>query len=109
MSGVTVVAALPHAHAKNRSRDAANGAFSTFYLSCNIFDPRCNEVPTKQMPSDNSDIIRIMYTPFGACRNTINLLYDSVPVPGSPFFLNVKSGCDPSRCRNFRPELDSLD
>ncbi|XP_038107969.1 filamin-A [Culex quinquefasciatus] len=98
------------------ARDADNGAFSTSLchyecpnrpvLSCNIFDPRCNEIPTKQMPSDNSDIFRIMYTPFGAFRHTINMLYDSVPVPGSPFFLNVKSGCDPLRCRNFGPELD---
>ncbi|KAL9692503.1 hypothetical protein quinque_015885 [Culex quinquefasciatus] len=148
MWGVTVVAALPHAHAKNRSRglrqhaaaaqydqerhsttstdnpvsvevnygggptrvypfcverlnatgsgnvvsvcarDADNGVFSTSLchyecpnrpvLSCNIFDPRCNEVPTKQMASDNSDIFRIMYTPFGAFRHTINLLYDKL-------------------------------
>lgn len=75
-------------------------------LSCNIFDPRGNEIPSKLVPSDNSDIFRIMYTPFEAGRHTIDLLYDSVPVPGSPFVVNVKSGCDPTRCRAFGPGLD---
>lgn len=75
-------------------------------LSCNIFDPRGNEIPSKLVPSDNSEIIRIMYTPFEAGRHTIDLLYDNVPVPGSPFVVNVKSGCDPTRCRAFGPGLD---
>ncbi|XP_058812002.1 filamin-A isoform X1 [Topomyia yanbarensis] len=75
-------------------------------LSCNIFDPRGNEIPSKLVPSDNSDIFRIMYTPFEAGRHTIELLYDNVPVPGSPFVVNVKSGCDPTRCRAFGPGLE---
>ncbi|XP_055616121.1 filamin-A isoform X3 [Toxorhynchites rutilus septentrionalis] len=75
-------------------------------LSCNIFDPRGNEIPSKLVPGDNSDIFRIMYTPFEAGRHTIELLYDNVPVPGSPFVVNVKSGCDPGRCRAFGPGLE---
>ncbi|XP_055529815.1 filamin-A isoform X3 [Wyeomyia smithii] len=75
-------------------------------LSCNIFDPRGNEIPSKLVPGDNSDIFRIMYTPFEAGRHTIELLYDNVPVPGSPFVVNVKSGCDPTRCRAFGPGLE---
>lgn len=75
-------------------------------LSCNIFDPRGNEIPSKLVPGDNSDIFRIMYTPFEAGRHTIDLLYDNVPVPGSPFVVNVKSGCDPTRCRAFGPGLE---
>ncbi|KXJ81623.1 hypothetical protein RP20_CCG018729 [Aedes albopictus] len=75
-------------------------------LSCNIFDPRGNEIPSKLVPSDNSDIFRIMYTPFEAGRHTIDLLYDNVPVPGSPFVVNVKSGCDPTRCRAYGPGLE---
>ncbi|XP_053682431.1 filamin-A isoform X1 [Sabethes cyaneus] len=75
-------------------------------LSCNIFDPRGNEIPSKLVPGENSDIFRIMYTPFEAGRHTIELLYDNVPVPGSPFVVNVKSGCDPTRCRAFGPGLE---
>ncbi|XP_065072533.1 filamin-A isoform X5 [Ochlerotatus camptorhynchus] len=75
-------------------------------LSCNIFDPRGNEIPSKLVPSDNNDIFRIMYTPFEAGRHTIDLLYDNVPVPGSPFVVNVKSGCDPTRCRAYGPGLE---
>jgi filamin len=29
------------------------------------------------------------------------LSYDNVPVPGSPFVIHVKSGCDPTRCKAF--------
>ncbi|XP_062534650.1 filamin-A isoform X10 [Armigeres subalbatus] len=75
-------------------------------LSCNIFDPRGNEIPSKLVPCDNSDIFKIMYTPFEAGRHTIDLLYDNVPVPGSPFVVNVKSGCDPTRCRAYGPGLE---
>ncbi|XP_035902994.1 filamin-A isoform X4 [Anopheles stephensi] len=76
-------------------------------LSCNIFDPRGNEIPSKLVPSDSADdVFRIMYTPFEAGRHTIELLYDNVPVPGSPFVVNVKSGCDPTRCRAYGPGLE---
>lgn len=75
-------------------------------LSCSIFDPRGNIIPSKIVPSQGSDIFRIMYTPFEAGRHTIELLYDNVPVPGSPFVVHVKSGCDPSRCRAYGPGLE---
>ncbi|XP_050087655.1 filamin-A isoform X6 [Anopheles aquasalis] len=76
-------------------------------LSCNIFDPRGNEIPSKLVPSESADdVFRIMYTPFEAGRHTIELLYDNVPVPGSPFVVNVKSGCDPTRCRAYGPGLE---
>uniref|UniRef100_A0A182QT66 Calponin-homology (CH) domain-containing protein n=1 Tax=Anopheles farauti TaxID=69004 RepID=A0A182QT66_9DIPT len=76
-------------------------------LSCNIFDPRGNEIPSKLVPSESADdVFRIMYTPFEAGRHTIDLLYDNVPVPGSPFVVNVKSGCDPTRCRAYGPGLE---
>uniref|UniRef100_A0A336KKF8 CSON010354 protein n=1 Tax=Culicoides sonorensis TaxID=179676 RepID=A0A336KKF8_CULSO len=69
-------------------------------IKCQIFDPRGNIIPSKLMPGNN-DIYRIMYTPFEAGRHTIELLYDNVPVPGSPFVVNVKAGCDPTRVRAF--------
>lgn len=76
-------------------------------LSCTISDPRGNLIPSEIISSQvPNDIFRIAYQPFEAGRHTIELLYDNVPVPGSPFVVHVKSGCDPSRCRAFGPGLD---
>lgn len=75
-------------------------------FSCAIFDPKGNVLPSKIVPEQNSDVFRIMYTPFEAGRHTIDLLYDNVPVPGSPFVVNVKSGCDPSRCKAYGQGLE---
>ncbi|XP_042868221.1 filamin-A-like isoform X2 [Penaeus japonicus] len=49
---------------------------------------------------------KISYTPFEEGRHTIDLLYDGVPVPGSPFTVNVRRGCDPNKCHAFGPGLD---
>lgn len=76
-------------------------------LICSIFDPRGNTIPSKLIPGATiDDVFRIMYTPFEAGRHTIELLYDNAHVPGSPFVVHVKSGCDPSRCKAFGPGLE---
>lgn len=75
-------------------------------LTCSIFDPRGNLIPSKIVPGNVNEIYRIMYTPFEAGRHTIELLYDNVPVPGSPFVVHVKSGCDPTRVRAFGAGLE---
>lgn len=76
-------------------------------LTCSIFDPRGNTIPSKLIPGTSmDDVFRIMYTPFEAGRHTIELLYDNAHVPGSPFVVHVKSGCDPSRCKAFGPGLE---
>ncbi|XP_066973712.1 filamin-A isoform X13 [Macrobrachium rosenbergii] len=49
---------------------------------------------------------KISYTPFEEGRHTIDLLYDGVPVPGSPFTVNVRRGCDPNKCYAYGPGLD---
>lgn len=44
------------------------------------------------------------------CVNTgvhlIEVLYDDVPVPKSPFRVSVTEGCDPSRVRAYGPGLE---
>ncbi|XP_055692687.1 filamin-A isoform X4 [Lutzomyia longipalpis] len=75
-------------------------------LVCSVFDPRGNILPSKIVHGNTSDTFQIMYTPFEAGRHTIELLYDNVPIPGSPFVVHVKSGCDPSRCRAYGPGLE---
>lgn len=70
-------------------------------FSCAIVDTK-GEVLANEIVSDhNSDVFRIMYTPFEVGCHIIDLLYDNVPVPGSPFVVNVKSGCDVSRCKAY--------
>lgn len=76
-------------------------------LSCAIFDPMGHVLPSKIVQGPTDDIFRIMYTPFEAGRHTIELMYDNIPVPGSPFVVNVKSGCDPSRCKAYGPGLET--
>lgn len=39
-------------------------------------------------------------------RHTIDIFYDGTPVPGSPFVVNVKEGCNPKKCRAFGPGLE---
>lgn len=75
-------------------------------LTCSIFDPRGNTIPSKLIPGQTDEVFRIMYTPFEAGRHTIELLYDNAHVPGSPFVVHVKSGCDPSRCKAYGPGLE---
>ena len=43
---------------------------------------------------------------FCSGRHTIDILYDGLPIPGSPFVVNVRRGCDPSKCRAFGPGLE---
>ena len=36
----------------------------------------------------------------------IDVLYDGVPVPGSPFPVNARRGCDPKKVKAFGPGLE---
>lgn len=76
----------------------------TSKLSCAITDPKGKILPSKII-AQNNEVYKILYTPFEAGRHTIELCYDNMPVPGSPFVIHVKSGCDPSRCKAFGPGL----
>lgn len=39
-------------------------------------------------------------------NHTIDISYDGLPVPGSPFKVNVMRGCDPRKVKAFGPGLD---
>ncbi|CAG9759879.1 unnamed protein product [Ceutorhynchus assimilis] len=49
---------------------------------------------------------KVSYTPFEEGRHTIDIFYDNVPVPGSPFIVNVRRGCDAKKCIAYGPGLD---
>ncbi|XP_066158369.1 filamin-A isoform X3 [Euwallacea fornicatus] len=50
---------------------------------------------------------KVSYTPFEEGRHTIDIFYDNVPVPGSPFVVNVRRGCDAKKCIAYGPGLDN--
>lgn len=39
-------------------------------------------------------------------RHTIDISYDGIPVPGSPFSVNVRRGCDAKKVKAFGPGLE---
>lgn len=69
-------------------------------LSCAITDSKGKSIQSQIIQQAN-EVFKILYTPYEAGRHTIELCYDNMPVPGSPFVIHVKSGCDPSRCKAF--------
>ncbi|XP_058045833.1 filamin-C isoform X6 [Ahaetulla prasina] len=57
--------------------------------------------------TDNADgTYRVQYTPFEDGMHLVEVTYDDVPVPKSPFRVGVTEGCDPSRVRAYGPGLE---
>lgn len=74
-------------------------------ISCSINNPNGGKTEKVIMPQKDGTY-QVSYTPFDEGRHTIDILYDNVPVPGSPFTVNVKRGCEPGKCRAFGPGLE---
>uniref|UniRef100_T1IWF9 Sarcolemmal membrane-associated protein n=1 Tax=Strigamia maritima TaxID=126957 RepID=T1IWF9_STRMM len=74
-------------------------------VACTITNPSGAKTDTL-VQSMNDGTYRISYTPFEEGRHIIDITYDGLPVPGSPFSVNVRRGCDPKKCRAFGPGLD---
>ncbi|CAI2729792.1 unnamed protein product [Schistosoma spindalis] len=47
------------------------------------------------------------YTPLEEGQHKIHVNYDGLPVPGSPFHINVVPGCDPNRVKAYGPGLEN--
>ncbi|ELW67409.1 Filamin-C [Tupaia chinensis] len=57
--------------------------------------------------TDNGDgTYRVQYTAYEEGMHLVEVLYDDVSVPKSPFRVGVTEGCDPSRVRAFGPGLE---
>lgn len=74
-------------------------------VTCTITNPSGNCTENLITPLADGTY-RISYTPFEEGRHTIDILYDGIPIPGSPFVVNVRRGCDPSKCRAYGPGLE---
>ncbi|XP_063981261.1 filamin-A isoform X2 [Diachasmimorpha longicaudata] len=73
-------------------------------VSCSITNPSGGKTE-KTITPQNDGTYRVSYTPFEEGPHTIDILYDNVPVPGSPFSVNVKRICDPTKCKAYGPGL----
>ncbi|CAH8581581.1 unnamed protein product [Schistosoma rodhaini] len=47
------------------------------------------------------------YTPLEEGQHKIHVNYEGLPVPGSPFHINVIPGCDPNRVKAYGPGLEN--
>uniref|UniRef100_A0A4W6F544 Filamin C n=1 Tax=Lates calcarifer TaxID=8187 RepID=A0A4W6F544_LATCA len=57
--------------------------------------------------TDKGDgMYRVEYTPYEDGLHLIEVLFDEVSVPKSPFRVSVTEGCDPSRVRAYGPGLE---
>lgn len=74
-------------------------------IQCTIINPSGARTDS-YVQSLNDGTYRICYTPFEEGNHTIDISYDGLPVPGSPFKVNVMRGCDPRKVKAFGPGLD---
>lgn len=87
------------------ARDVTKSKTDDGKISCTINNPSGGKTEKLIVPQGDGTY-RISYTPFEEGCHTIDILYDNVPIPGSPFSVNVQRGSDPSKCRAYGPGLE---
>ncbi|XP_071571294.1 filamin-like isoform X4 [Temnothorax nylanderi] len=87
------------------ARDIAKSKTDDGKVSCTINNPSGGKTEKLIIPQGDGTY-RVSYTPFEEGCHTIEILYDNVPIPGSPFSVNVQRGSDPSKCRAYGPGLE---
>lgn len=73
-------------------------------IFCGINNPS-GGVTEKVITPHADGTYKVNYTPFEEGKHNIEVLYDSIPVPGSPFNVDVKKVSDAKKCRAFGPGL----
>ncbi|CAD1476979.1 unnamed protein product, partial [Heterotrigona itama] len=74
-------------------------------LSCTINNPGGNTTE-KVIALQKDGTYLVSYKPFEEGPHTIDIRYDNIPVPGSPFTVNVQYYSDPSKCKAHGPGLE---
>ncbi|XP_070164419.1 filamin-like isoform X1 [Polyergus mexicanus] len=87
------------------TRDIAKSKTDDGKVSCTISNPNGGKTEKLIIPQGDGTY-RVSYTPFEEGCHTIDILYDNMPIPGSPFSVNVQRGSDPSKCRAYGPGLE---
>ncbi|XP_065165587.1 filamin-A isoform X3 [Atheta coriaria] len=73
-------------------------------ITCTITNPSGAQTENLVTPLQDGTY-KVSYTPFEEGTHTIDIFYDNMPVPGSPFVVNVRRGCDAKKVRAFGPGL----
>ncbi|XP_026824513.1 filamin-A isoform X4 [Ooceraea biroi] len=87
------------------ARDISKSKTDDGKVSCTINNPSGGKTE-KLITPQGDGTYRVSYTPFEEGCHTIDILYDNVPIPGSPFSVNVQRGSNPSKCRAYGPGLE---
>lgn len=74
-------------------------------VTCTITNPS-GEQTEKLVTPLTDGTYKVTYTPFEEGRHTIDIFYDNIPVPGSPFTVNVRRECDAKKVRAYGAGLD---
>jgi hypothetical protein len=67
-------------------------------LACVVVSPSGVKTEGPVSPGPNGTH-KILYTPVEEGKHQIELVYDQVPIPGSPFPVHVQRGSDPSKVK----------
>ncbi|KAM7537033.1 hypothetical protein Aperf_G00000060482 [Anoplocephala perfoliata] len=93
-------------------------SFAKFTVDAKLIDPVGKGVvkaiivdPMKQrtaciVQNQNDGTYKCSYSPLVDGLHQVEVFYDGMPVPGSPFKVHVTPGCDPSRVRAYGPGLE---
>nr|XP_034194132.1 filamin-A isoform X4 [Osmia lignaria] len=73
-------------------------------VSCTINNPSGATTDKIIIPQGNGTYL-VRYMPFEEGRHSVDILYDNIPIPGSPFTVNVQRTSDPSKCKAYGPGL----
>ncbi|KAF7274400.1 hypothetical protein GWI33_012941 [Rhynchophorus ferrugineus] len=76
-------------------------------VTCTITNPSGTQTEKLETARRLDGTYKVSYTPFEEGRHTIDIFYDNVPVPGSPFIVNVRRCCDAKKCIAYGPGLES--
>lgn len=71
-------------------------------LKCIITDSSGLTIDTV-ITKENYGIIKVCYTPLEMGQHSIDILWDNLPVIGSPFFVDVGKICVPTKCKAYGP------
>ncbi|CAG7722272.1 unnamed protein product [Allacma fusca] len=69
-------------------------------VACTITNPSGARTDSFVKPLHDGTY-KINYSPFEEGRHVIDIFYDGIPIPGSPFAVNVRRGCDSKKVKAF--------
>jgi len=78
----------------------------TGHVECLLTSPS-NRIVRCPVKNNNDGTYLVQYAPYEADMHKLDVTYENIPVPGSPFHVKVVPGCDPKRVRAYGPGLEN--